>query len=304
MPGKKIHYSVIKGQYGKAIASVITAFFFLSIVSLLIKLQEKAGAGLEWILFMQFLSALIIITVIASRNKFTELRTGKLKYHIIRGVTGVAAFACLAVSMSKIPLVNAVLLNNTTPLFIPFITLLWLKIKIDEKIWYGILTGFIGIICILKPSSGEFLKEGDLYGLASGIILAVSYVDLKILTKTESFVTIIFYYALIAFVISAPFALANPSEQPPEIWYYGILTGVFFVSYLYLLQYSYRFIEPVKLSPFNYLVIVFTGIFDWLLFDNIPDLLSVTGIILVTAGGIIAIMLHEKDNKELKHHWH
>lgn len=294
----------ITGHTGKAIASVITAFLFLSLVSLLIKLQEKAGAKLEWILFMQFSSALLIITAIASKNKFRDLKTKKLKFHVIRGVTGMAAFTCLAVSMSEIPLVNAVLLNNTTPLFIPFITLLWLKIKIDEKIWYGILTGFAGIIFILKPSSHELLKAGDLYGLASGIILAVSYVDLKILTKTESFVTIIFYYSLIAFLISAPFAILSGADLPQEIWYYGTLTGVFFVSYLYLLQYSYRYIEPVKLSPFNYLVIVFTGIFDWIFFDSIPDIISVIGIVLVSAGGIIAITIHEKDNKELKHHWH
>lgn len=304
MPEVKTPVTESKIQNGTAIASVITAFLFLSLVSLLIKLQENAGAKLEWILFMQFLSSLIIITAIASRNKFRDLRTQKLKYHIIRGVTGIIAFTCFAISMSKIPLVNAVLLNNTTPLFIPFITLLWLKIKIDEKIWYAILTGFAGIIFILKPSSHELLKEGDLYGLASGIILAVSYVDLKILTKTESFVTIIFYYSLIAFLISAPFALLSRADLTPHILYYGILTGVFFVSYLYLLQYSYKFIEPVKLSPFNYLVIVFTGIFDWLFFDNIPDLFSVIGIVLVSAGGIIAISLHEKDNKELKHHWH
>jgi len=79
------------------------------------------------------------------------------------------------------------LLNNTTPLFIPVITLLWLKIKIDEKIWWGILVGFVGIILILRPSAVGLIKEGDLYGLAAGIFLAIAYVALKILTLNSLF---------------------------------------------------------------------------------------------------------------------
>lgn len=104
--------------------------------------------------------------------------------------------------------------------------------------------------------------------------------------------------------MSLPFAINNWSNPPLLIWIYGILTGVLFISYLYLLQYAYEFVEAVKLAPFNYAVIVFTGLFDWWLFNHVPDVLSVIGIILVSAGGILAISLHEKNNKELKHHWH
>ncbi|MFZ1461182.1 MAG: DMT family transporter, partial [Ignavibacteria bacterium] len=60
-------------------------------------------------------------------------------------------------------------------------------------------------------------------------------------------------------------------------------------------------IEPVKLSPFNYTVVVYTGVLDWILFNYVPDLSSIIGIILVTAGGIFAITLHEKDHKEMKY---
>jgi drug/metabolite transporter (DMT)-like permease len=96
----------------------------------------------------------------------------------------------------------------------------------------------------------------------------------------------------------------NWSNPPLIIWICAILTGVLFSSYLYLLQYAYKFADPVKLSPINYSVVVFTGILDWLIYDHIPGVVSAIGMVLVTFGGILAILLHEKDNKELKHHWH
>ncbi len=294
----------INKNTSKAVIATLVAFLFLALVSVLVRLELNANVSLEWIVFIQYSTCLIIISIISAKTNFKDLKTEKIKFHLIRGVTGVLAFSCAAIAISKIPLVNAVLLNNTCPLFIPIITLLWLKVKIDEKIWWGIAVGFGGIIFILKPNPTDLLKAGDLYGLASGIFLAIAYVALRVLTRTESFVTILFYYSLIAVLLSLPFAINNWANPAPLIWFYGILSGVLFISYLYLLQYAYRFVEAVRLSPFNYSIIVFTGIFDWLLFKNIPDIFTIIGIVLVSAGGLLAITLHEKNNKQLKHHWH
>lgn len=288
----------------RAVIAVLSGFLFLALTGVCVKLEFKSGASIDWIIVIQYLTGLIIILIIASKNKFTNLKTTNLKLQLLRGAAGISAFACYATAISKIPLVNASLLNNTAPLFIPIVTMVWLKNKIDEKIWWGIFVGFTGIIFILDPSAGDFLKKGDLYGLASGIFLAFSYVVLGVLTKTENFITIIFYYLLTGFIIFLPVALLSFSLPPLIIWIYGISAGILFISYLYLIQYAYRFVAAVKLSPLNFSVVVFTGIFDWLIFGNVPGILSIIGIILVISGGILAITLHEKDNKNLKHHWH
>lgn len=62
-------------------------------------------------------------------------------------------------------------------------------------------------------------------------------------------------------------------------------------------------IPAVKLAPLNFSVVVFTGILDWIIFGHVPNMLSFLGIILVIAGGILAIV-HTKDNKSLKSNWH
>ncbi|MEO8210515.1 MAG: DMT family transporter [bacterium] len=288
----------------KAIAATLLGFILLATVSVFIKLELSAGASIEWVVFIQYLTGFVIIILISSKNKFHGLKTTKIKFHLIRGITGVLAFSCFTIAVTEIPMVNAALLNNSAPIFIPLITLIWLKTKVDEKIWWGIFVGFIGIILILNPGAGGFLKSGDLIGLAAGIFLAIAYVSLGVLTKTESFVTILFYYSLIAVVFSFPFAISNWSNPPLIIWVYGISSGVFFISYLYLLQFAYRFMPAVKLAPLNFSVVIFTGIFDWIIFGHVPGLISLLGIVLVIAGGILAITLHEKNNKELKHHWH
>ncbi|MDQ3021443.1 MAG: DMT family transporter [Bacteroidota bacterium] len=235
MPGNNINNK----NALKPIVAGILAFLFLASVSVLMKIEINNGATIEWAIFTQVATGFVIMLVIASKNHFRDLKTSNLKYHLVRGIGGVAAFAFTVIAISKIPLVDASLLNNTAPLFIPMITLIWLRTKIDKKIWWGILIGFVGIIFILDPKEDDLLNSGDLYGIAAGISLAIAYVALGVLTKTESFISILFYYAIIASALSLPFAILNWSNPPLLIWIYAVTAGTLFIAYSFLLQFAY-----------------------------------------------------------------
>ena len=86
--------NILDNTGSKAIAAAIIAFLFLSLVSVLMKLQEQGGAKLEWIIFVQYASYLFIITVVSAKRKFKDLKTGRIKLHIIRGVAGILAVSC------------------------------------------------------------------------------------------------------------------------------------------------------------------------------------------------------------------
>jgi len=53
-------------------------------------------------------------------------------------------------------LLNATLLVNTSPFFIPFLLMLFLKEPINHRLWWRIVLGFVGIIIILNPTAMIF----------------------------------------------------------------------------------------------------------------------------------------------------
>lgn len=287
----------------KGIISALISFFFLSLIAVFVKLAGEQGAKLGWIVFIQYTVAFSLALVISSREKFRNLKTEKLRFEIMRGGAGVASFLCFVLAMAEIPLVDASLLQNTAPIFIPIIGLIWLRENVEKRIWTGIIIGFVGIILIIKPDSGLF-KTGDLLGLASGILLALGYVAMKIITKTDSFKTVFFYFTATAFVLSVPLGIIYWSNPGITGWLYTAATGVLLTGYLNLLQFAYQHVEPAKVSPFNYSVVVFLGLLDWWLFGHVPGLLTIIGIVIVCLGGILVIIHHEKGNKELNHSWH
>lgn len=284
----------------KGIVSALTGLFFLSLVAVCVKLAGKTGAKLGWIVFMQYVAAFSLSLLLSAKDKFRNMRSDKLPLEILRGASGVISFLCFAAAMTEIPMVDASLLQNTAPIFIPIIGLVWLKDVVEKRIWLGIVIGFIGIVLIIKPDSSVF-KPGDLIGLASGVLLAISYVAMRIITRSDGFKTILFYFSLTAMVLSLPLGIIYWSNPPLEGWLYSLGGGVLLVAYLNMQQYSYRHTEASKLSPFNYFVVIYVGLIDWWLFGHVPDLLTIIGIAIVSIGGIIAILHHEKDKKELKH---
>jgi drug/metabolite transporter (DMT)-like permease len=287
----------------KGVIAALISFFFLSLIGVFVKLAAAEGAKLWWIVFIQYSTAFTLALVISAKDKFRNLKSKNYPFEFLRGTAGMLSFLCFVFAMTEIPLVDASLLQNTAPIFIPIIALLWLKDVIEKRIWFGVAIGFIGIILIIKPDETSF-KAGDIIGLVSGALLGLAYVAMKVITKTDGFKTILFYFSLTAFVISLPLGIIYWSNPSIWGWIFASGSGVSFVSYLNLQQTAYRHIEANKLSPFNYSVVVFTGLLDWWLFSHVPGMLTIIGIAVVCLGGILAIVHHEKNNKELKHSWH
>ncbi|MES2121706.1 MAG: hypothetical protein V4492_02880, partial [Chlamydiota bacterium] len=48
--------------------------------------------------------------------------------------------------------------------------------------------------------------------------------------------------------------------------------------------------KPSALAPFLYFALIFSVIFDWMVFDKLPGTLSVFGAVLVVGGGLIQFL--------------
>ena len=70
-------------------------------------------------------------------------------------------------------LVDATLLQNTAPLWIPLIALAWTRERVSPKVLLCLLIGFAGIFLILNPLSGFRFTIWLGFGIASGILLAL-----------------------------------------------------------------------------------------------------------------------------------
>ncbi len=240
------------------------------------------------VFFRNLFGLLVLVPVLWQRGGRIDLRTRHPGLHLLRSLFGLAAMYCFFYALSVLPLADAVLLNFTAPLFIPWVALLWLGERVGARIWGAIAIGFVGILFILRPGESLYTR-GALIGLASGAFAAVAMVSLRKLSATEPALRVVVYYGLICTLVS--FGPALWAWQPVSLHRLSVLAaaGLFATLGQYLLSRGYGCAPAAQIAPFTYTSVVFAAVYGWMFWGEIPGWATAGGALLVVLAGILAM---------------
>ena len=244
----------------------------------------------EMVVFFRSFVGLLALTPWLMHHGPSYFATRRVGAHLLRALTGLAAMYCFFYALGRLPLAEAVLLNYSAPLFIPLAALLWVGEGFSRALWWPIAIGFIGIGLILKPGM-ELFTPTALIGLAAGILSALAMAGIRRLTSTEPAVRIVFYFSLTATLVSAVPMLWAWQTPAPELWLKLLAVGVLASGAQILMTRAYAQAPAAQVGPFSYGIVVFAGLFGWAFWGELPDLLSLSGVLLVIAAGILTIRL-------------
>ncbi len=285
--------SVSRGNSGESSAGVFSgallitlAFFFVAVMSAFGKAATGVSVGVL-VLFQNGI-ALLLFAPWTFSGGIAPLKTKHPWLHVLRAVAGLLSQALMFVAVKKIPLVNAVLLSNSAPLFIPLVTWLWLKEKISAVVWASLLIGFAGVIIVLRPSPALLTNPAALIATSAALFSAFALVSVNQLSRTDPTKRILFYYFLISTIASAPLAIATWKTPTAKDW--GLLAGIgiSMAASQLLIILAYQHATAARIAPFNYTVVIFSGVIGWLVWGNELSPLSLVGVLLITVGGIVS----------------
>lgn len=275
--------------------SLVAALFY-ALYSAVSKVLTEQGATFSEVVFFVFFIGWLCLIPYGLKKGISHLKSPMIQYHILRAVFGLSFMYAFVFSLKLIPLVEAVMLNNTAPLFVPFIVHYWLGTKLDHKIWFALILGLAGVALILKPSG--IVNIGSLVALASGMIMAFSWSSVRKLSMSEPVYRIIFYYFFFAAAITFFPFIAEHASLPAERLFGLICAGVLFLLSTMLLTYATTLISIVPVSILFYSVILFSGLLNWAIWKQVPDWMTLVGMLLIIAGGAFSILIEKRRSKK------
>jgi drug/metabolite transporter (DMT)-like permease len=274
---------------------IVVAFLWVAVMSAFGKAAASVPTAVV-VLFQNGISLLLLLPWVL-RHGIGELQTTRLPLHVVRAISGLLSQALFFLAVKKMALVDAVLLVNAAPLFIPFVALVWMKVRITPIVAAGLVIGFVGVLLILRPSSALVTNPAALLAIGAALCSAIALVSVNRLSSTDKPDTILFYYFLISTIAASPFAIYGWQTPAGTEWRYLAGIGVFMALAQLFIILAYQRATADRLAPFNYSVVVFSGLIGWLVWGNVPGLLAVTGIVLVCAGGTISIVFGGRSGK-------
>ena len=305
MPAIDIRAQDAGHNRGRGIALIVTGFFWAAVMGAVTKSLHHVSPLLT--LFFQYAIAFLCFVPSGARMGPAALRTQRIGLQIFRSLAGSACQLLFFFSLGSLPLLDASLLSNSAPLFIPLVVWLWLRKPVTRTVWFSLLIGLAGVILTIHPGLQLLRNPAALLALASGVLSAIALVATNRLAGTDPPSRTLLWNFGVSTVLLIPVAIVVWTPLSPRAWLMLLSVGVLYALTQWFIILAYRYAGAAELSPFNYSVVVFSGILGWMFFANVPGLSAVAGTLLICAGGILSIRTGHPEGKGAWFgvgHWH
>jgi drug/metabolite transporter (DMT)-like permease len=235
---------------------------------------------------------LLMIVFLGPHHGLELVRTKRPIAQSARGLLLVAVTGFAMAAFQVMPLAETTALIFVTPLIVALLAGPMLGEKVGLPRWIAALVGFGGMVLIARPGSAL-----DSAGIAYTMIAAVCYAFYQIqtrkMTKTEKPLTMVFYTALagsVAMSLALPWLWRGPAPTPLEALMICSL-AVYGGTGHFLLTHAFRHAPASTLAPFLYVQLIWASLLGWLVYDDLPDLLSIAGMGTIVASGITVALV-------------
>lgn len=270
---------------------MIASAFMFALMGAAVKVAAQTLPNAMVVFFRNAVSLVWLLPWMLRQGR-GALRTQHLQEHVIRGLGGLAAMYCFFFALAHLRLADAVLLNYTLPLLLPFVERSWLGEPLPRGLLPVLGIGFAGVMLILRPGTSLFTPAA-LVGLAAAGFAALAQVGVRRLTQSEPTGRIVTYFALIASACSAPPAALAWVAPGGHAWLALVLAGSAATAGQVLLTRAYACAPAARVGPFLYTGVLFSALLDVALWQIWPDGWFVGGALLVSIAAVLALRLRD-----------
>ena len=263
---------------------VITGGFLLIVMASLVKHLGQSLPAFE-VVFVRFLTGLIVILPVVWRLGFDILRTQRLGLHVTRGVVGFFGNLCFFFALVHMAIGDTVTIQFSRPLVMMVIAALFLGEVFNRRRAAMTIVGFTGVLIITRPF-GDGFEPWALVALAGTVFATLVVVTVKQLSRTEQTVVIMFYFALTTTLLALVPAVLT--WQTPSAAQFGLLflTGFLGIVGQSLFTHGIGLGETSFVLPFDYLRIVYAFVIGIIWFAELPDFWGVAGAAIIVASSL------------------
>ena len=230
--------------------------------------------------FFRYVIGLVIMSPIFIRVGVAGLRTERLGLHVMRLVMACTAMIGVLVSVINLPLATATSLSFSRILFTTFVAVLILKEFVSARRWTATAIGFVGVVIMVRPSA-DGVDTIALIAIASAMTFAVANVLIRVLSRTEPPIRILFYYHLggsLVFVGPAIYMWVTPvGVEWALVGAIGLLTTIGMVAFVR----GFAVGEASVIGPMEYTRLIYAAVLGFLFFAEIPDPYTILGALII-----------------------
>ncbi len=220
---------------------------------------------------------------------FRILYTTQPKLQIARGVLAVFSATLFVIGVAYVPLADAVSITFIAPFIVTIMGAVLLKEPVGIRRWAAVVIGFCGTLIVLRPGMGVVHPAAFLLIIAA-TAFACRQILSRVLANGDSTATTVAYTAIVSWAllcIPLPFVWTSPETLGQIGLLIAIAVFAAFAETLIIMALDVA--HAVVVAPVQYSLLIWATMYGYLLFDQLPDLWTLVGAIVIVATGLYTI---------------
>jgi S-adenosylmethionine uptake transporter len=280
---------------------MILASVFFATMSVCIKFASAHFNTFELV----FYRGLIGMAIMASlcRAQGVSIRTPVPWMHVWRSAVGVASLSAWFYAIAHLPLATAMTLNYMSGVWVAAFlvggTLVMGRLQDASRqgpIVLTVLSGFAGVIMILRPTIEQNQLFAGVIGLLSGLGAAMAYIQVAALGRVgEPESRTVFYFSIGTSIVGGVAMLFKGASDwvwPQVLWLLPI--GLLAALGQLCMTKAYTRGATLLVANLQYSGIVFAALYGLFLFGDVIPWIGWAGMALIMASGIAATALRKR----------
>lgn len=298
----------------KGIGFLILAMLIISLQGIVVKWLGGSYPVLEMVIFRNLVALPFTLLFFRYEGKRGLPTTPQFKLEFTRGMFLFLSYTTAMMGLAALPLAEVEAIRFSGPMMITLLSVVMLGEKVNMHRWVALLVGFIGVLLIVRPGSAAF-NLGSVFILISVVFYALTVMATRKLQTTDSSATMAYFSSLVYLataMILAPLAAAVgeiPGAHPSVAFLFrswtvpGLVDGVImaglglvWAGWTYCMARAYSLAQASAAAPFEYLSLPINLMWGFVLFQEIPALMTWVGALLTLLSGMYILYRDRKVN--------
>lgn len=276
----------------RGILMMLAAIGVFSVMDALMKQLTLRYPPLQ-VVFLRGASSLpfVFLTYLLT-GRLALLRPVRVGLHVIRAALAVLMMWGFIWALSRASLADTYAIFMSAPLLVVLAASLLLGERIDRHLWLAVVVGLAGVFVMLKPSASGFASLAGLATLGSALAYALVVVMVRVLSRTETTASMVFWYLVMLSAGAGALALPGWVAIIGSDWPLILAIGLAGWAGQYLITEAFRLAPASLVAPYEYTALVWGIGIDWLVWQVLPGARMLVGSAIVVAAGLY--LLHRE----------
>lgn len=273
-------------QKNQGIMYIIMAAFFFACMSFFIRKAGDLPTMQKG--FFRNVVAMFAATVMLLRteDKF-KIKKGSIPSLLMRAICGTLGLICNYYAIDHMNISDANILNKLAPFFAIIMSALILNEYANRFEWSMVIVAFIGALFVVKPTL-DMKCIPAVVAAIGGLGAGTAYTFVRKLGKQgERGPVIVMFFSTFSCIITLPFVIFDYHPMTLMQLIHLLIAGSCAAAGQFTVTQAYTKAPAKDISVFDYSQVLFAAILGFLFLNQIPDIYSIIGYIIIIGAAII-----------------